>query len=431
MRLDRREDRQASPSGRGDRRTMQSLTVPGPGPNVPTPSRLIPVADVPVQPPLSFAGSTAETERQAVRSVLDVGPALYTTSGQAAIALAARLMDISPGDQVLLPAYHCVAMFDPFSVLGAEPSFYRIKPDLSVDLDDLRAKIGPRTRVVIVVHYFGFPQSMEAIRQICDERGVFLLEDCAHSFFGESDGLPVGGHGDFAVASFWKFFPVPAGGCLVSSRQRISDIRLGRQGLKANLRTAVSLVDEANYYGRLRPLAPFTKLLKTLAGLRRRGAPPGPSGSVEQAQPDTAAVIQGDFEPHMVDLEMSAIERWICHRQARQSMADRRREHYRQLLAALAELPGCRALFPELPPKVVPYLFPIRVEQLEKVFPRLEDAAIPMQRFGQFLWPGVDERVCAVASDLSHKVVQLPCHQGLKDAELDWMVERFSDIVRA
>jgi dTDP-4-amino-4,6-dideoxygalactose transaminase len=79
---------------------------------------------------------------------------------------------------------------------------------------------------------------------------------------------------------------------------------------------------------------------------------------------------------------------------------------------------------------VVPYVFPLYLDHMDTVFPRLEDAAIPMQRFGQFLYGDVTPDVCRVTDDYSRNVIQLPCHQELTDDEISSIIQRTRDIVR-
>ncbi len=123
-------------SSKMKRRMTHSITVPGDGPNVPQPSRRIPVPDVPVWPILS-AAAFLEDRTPSTPSVLDAGHSVYVTAGRIAIGLALRLAGVSPGDKVLLPAYHCVSMVDPLSCVSASPVFYRIHEDLGVDLEDV------------------------------------------------------------------------------------------------------------------------------------------------------------------------------------------------------------------------------------------------------------------------------------------------------
>jgi len=103
-------------------------------------------------------------------------------------------------------------MVAPLSCVSASPVFYRLNEDLRVDLEDIARKIDASTYVLIAVNYFGFPQDLEKLRKFCDDHDLVLIEDCAHSFFGEFAGRPLGSYGDYAIASLTKFFPVKEGG---------------------------------------------------------------------------------------------------------------------------------------------------------------------------------------------------------------------------
>ena len=74
-------------------------------------------------------------------------------------------------------------------------------------------------------------------------------------------------------------------------------------------------------------------------------------------------------------------------------------------------------------------MFPLWISDLERVFPFLEDQAVPMQRFGQFLWPGVDESVCQVSAGTSRHLVQFPCHQELTGNEVETIIARVRAVV--
>ena len=98
---------------------------------------------------------------------------------------------------------------------------------------------------------------------------------------------------------------------------------------------------------------------------------------------------------------------------------------------SLVDLPGVTLLKPRLEAGIVPYMVPLRIPALRHIFAELEDRAIPMQRFGQFLSPDLDDALCPVSSDLSHHGLQLPCHQSLLREEIAWMVEQLRDVCQS
>ena len=179
---------------------------------------------------LSSATFSGEQPDDSCPSILDTGSVKFVTSGRVGIALALKHMGAGRNDKILVPAYHCSSMIEPVLWVGATPVYYRVHENASVDLADVRAKIDSATKALLVTHYFGFHQDMPAIRALCDEAGIAVIEDCAHAFFGTVAGHPPGWYGDYAIASSMKFFPVFDGGCLVSSRRGLDGIRILRAG---------------------------------------------------------------------------------------------------------------------------------------------------------------------------------------------------------
>jgi dTDP-4-amino-4,6-dideoxygalactose transaminase len=398
---------------------MQSLTVDREGPNVPEPSRLSWAA---------FLDGRADESADAAGSIIDVGEPYFLTAGRTAIARGLKAMGLKPGDKVLVPAYHCIPMVQPLIWVGVEPVFYRIGDDLSVDLEDVKRKLDLRTKALMGVHYFGFPQDCHALRDFCDVYKLFFLEDCAHSFFGSYGGRPIGSFGDLAIASLAKFFPVKEGGCLVSARPETLRLTLRPQTMLDNLSEFSNVLQDSLYYGHLKALYPMGIGLSLLVKLSRKMARQGTERSVNPAYLKSGA--KEEIDPSWLDVGATSFSVAVQKRVSRRRIVARRRRNFEHLHLGLSNLPGMRPLLPRLSRDVVPYTFPIWVDDLRRIFPRLEDRAIPMQRFGQFLWDGVDEAVCPSSGALSHHCLQLPCHQELSLEELDWIMEQFSSSVR-
>jgi perosamine synthetase len=89
-------------------------------------------------------------------------------------------LGLNPGDNVLVPAFHCTSVVEPILQYGAEVKFYDINLDVSPDLEDLRSKIDRKTRAILAIHYFGFPQPIQKFRELCRAHKLYLIEDCAH-----------------------------------------------------------------------------------------------------------------------------------------------------------------------------------------------------------------------------------------------------------
>ena len=325
-----------SPQGQGRRRRMvQSLTVPRSGPNQPQASRWIPVPDIPVRPILSlrsFFGGRASPEP----CVLDQGLRLDVSAGRIAIARALEMMDLAPGDKILVPAYHCASMIDPLAWVDAEPVFYRLKDDLSADLSDIESKLDPKVRALVIAHYFGFPQDLASSRALCDRHGLFLLEDCAHSLFGSQCGLALGTVGDYAITSLTKFLPVREGGTLVARDERLRAVKLRSQGLTASLVEAFSTLQDSIEHRRLGLLLPLVHLAEKLRTVIRTFRPK-PDRSINPAQARSGA--QGDMDWSWVHVKSSPVTSFITNLASQRRLVEKRIENYRRMAEAFQRLP--------------------------------------------------------------------------------------------
>jgi dTDP-4-amino-4,6-dideoxygalactose transaminase len=134
---------------------------------------------------------------------LGVPRALLTTSCTHALEMCALLLDIRPGDEVIVPSFTFVSTVNAFVLRGARPVFADIRPDtLNIDERLLDSLITPRTRAIVVVHYAGVGCEMDAILKIARRHGVPVIEDNAHGLFGLYKGRPLGTFGVLATQSF-------------------------------------------------------------------------------------------------------------------------------------------------------------------------------------------------------------------------------------
>ena len=149
---------------------------------------------------------------------------LLTTSCTHALEMSAILLDLEPGDEVIVPSFTFVSGVNAFVLRGARPVFADIRPDtLNLDEAQLESLITERTKAIAPVHYAGVACDMDAICAIATRRGIAIVEDNAHGLFARFRGRPLGTFGALATQSFHetKNINCGEGGALV-----ISDLSL-------------------------------------------------------------------------------------------------------------------------------------------------------------------------------------------------------------
>lgn len=153
-----------------------------------------------------------------LENTLGVPKALLTTSCTHALEMAALLLDIQPGDEIIVPSFTFVSSINAFVLRGARPVFADIRPDtLNLDESQLADLITERTRAIVLVHYAGVACEMDLIMALAKERGIAVVEDNAHALFARYKGRYLGAFGELATQSFHetKNFTCGEGGALL------------------------------------------------------------------------------------------------------------------------------------------------------------------------------------------------------------------------
>jgi dTDP-4-amino-4,6-dideoxygalactose transaminase len=167
-----------------------------------------------------LAGDGAFTKKceAMLEDALGAKRVFLTTSCTHALEMTALLLDIQPGDEVILPSFTFPSTANAFVLRGAIPVFADIRPDtLNIDEAKIERLITPRTRAIIVVHYAGIACEMDTIVAIAEKHNIVLIEDNAHGLFGRYKGKMLGTFGQMATQSFHetKNLSCGEGGALV------------------------------------------------------------------------------------------------------------------------------------------------------------------------------------------------------------------------
>jgi dTDP-4-amino-4,6-dideoxygalactose transaminase len=172
---------------------------------------------------LSGDGQFTQKCHALLENQLGVGKALLTTSCTHALEMAAILLEIKPGDEVIIPSFTFVSAANAFVLRGARPVFADIRADtLNLDETKLERLITPRTKAIVVVHYAGVGCEMDAILELASRHGVPVVEDNAHGLLGKYKERYLGTMGCLATLSFHetKNFTCGEGGALLINDPR-------------------------------------------------------------------------------------------------------------------------------------------------------------------------------------------------------------------
>jgi dTDP-4-amino-4,6-dideoxygalactose transaminase len=168
-----------------------------------------------------------------LEKTLGVSKVLLTTSCTHALEMSAFLLDIQPGDEVIVPSFTFSSTVNAFALRGARPIFIDIRPDtMNMDETGLECLISPRTKAIVPVHYAGVGCEMDAICEIAAEYDVPVVEDNAHGLFGKYKEQYLGTFGALATQSFHETKNIicgEGGALLINDEQYIERAEIIRE----------------------------------------------------------------------------------------------------------------------------------------------------------------------------------------------------------
>ena len=280
---------------------------------------------------------------------------LPTFLGRVAIWQLCEIWQLKPGDEVLMPAYNCGTEVDPFIVHGCKVKFYRVDNHARIDVGDIIRRATTRTKVVYVIHYFGWPQHLRELMSCCRNRGIKLVEDCALALFSTGQDGPLGTLGDAAVFSLSKSLPVPGGGLLVLPEASVARLPvLTRAPVRRCFQKVLTLVKRD-----LQRKAAFLGLYRAVHSLKARLVRKPPSAKALEEMPDMPSDYY--FDRRLRDASIAHVSLGLARAHDPSAVVQRRRMNYLELEHALTSVPGIVPLFDNLPAGVCPLTFPVIV----------------------------------------------------------------------
>ena len=340
-------------------------------------------------------------------------PTGWAFSGRVALYHGVRGLNLPRDSTVLVPAYHEGVEVDALLAAGCRVRHYRVDHGLQIDLEDVERKLDSSVAALYVIHYFGLPQPLPALRAFCDARGIRLIEDCALALFGRSNGTWLGSVGDLAIFSLYKTLPLPHGGYLVSRGPRW---KLPAPPAMSTFVQTLDLVHHTlhahGFNGVERAATRASGFVKRMLGWQRQ-----------------ATVSSGGsrWDERLVGYGVSRWTRRLVGFTNPDRVVARRRANYERLVSWLRHYTAIP--FPELAPGVCPLLLPILVPHRAQAQAQLQAAGVES---GQF-WPDSHATcppdLAAEVAPWRQRCLELPIHQELSEADIDRVAKAVIEVL--
>ncbi|HHL2498630.1 TPA: DegT/DnrJ/EryC1/StrS family aminotransferase [Yersinia enterocolitica] len=188
---------------------------------------------------ISSKGGFISRFEEAFSNYIGAKYATTVSNGTVALHLALESLGIGPGDEVIVPSLTYIASVNTVMQTGAKVIFVDSELDTwNIDVNDIRKKITPNTKAIMVVHLYGLPCNMNSIKSLCSNNNLLLIEDCAEAFGTKLDGQHVGTFGDVSTFSFFgnKTITTGEGGMVVCRDKEIYEkaCHLKNQGVSSS-----------------------------------------------------------------------------------------------------------------------------------------------------------------------------------------------------
>ena len=339
-------------------------------------------------PKFSGDGSHTANCHALLQQSLGIQKALLTTSCTHALEMAALLLDVVPGNEVIVPAFTFPSTANAFVLRGAKPVFVDIRADtLNIDESQIEQRITARTKAIFLIHYGGVGCEMDTIMAVAGRHGIAVVEDNAHGLYGKYRDRYLGTFGQLAALSFHetKNFSCGEGGAL--------------------------LINDAQFNQRAEIL-------------REKGT-------------DRSRFFRGEIDKYNwvdvgssylpSDLLAAFLRAQLEHRDQIQSMRREIWENYARELASWAETNGAR--LPVIPPECEQsyhmfYVIMPSFESRQRLISHLAALGIlavfhylPLHLSPMGLRFGGCEGDCPVTEDLADRLLRLPFFTGMSSSE--------------
>jgi dTDP-4-amino-4,6-dideoxygalactose transaminase len=322
---------------------------------------------------------------------------VFLSSGRGALRLIAKGLKVRKEDEVLLPSYLCKEVVKPFKDELLKVKFYKVDETLSVDIDDLQNKIGEKTRALLFIHYFGFPQTaVYEIKALCEGK-ILLIEDLVQSFLTRYQRKVLGSVGDVTISSYQKWIPIPDGALL------------GINNASFHVPPVKRILSDKNLYVKNR-----------LQGLELKGnylkQPTFPKETFRKL------FLSAEKLVNTTPIGMSNHSRRMLSKFDFEAIINKRRANFSYLLNCLTNFKSAKPLYRKLPKGVCPLGFPILAKDRDD----LKKMLIKNRIYPPIHWKlpsDIDKDEFSVSWQISDHILTVPIDQRYNTEDMQFVAD--------
>jgi len=348
----------------------------------------------------------------------------YYASGRAALYFALKTTKLPFGSKVLVPSFHCGVEVEAVLRAGYEVEYFKVDTDLTIDFDALSLRVTKQTRVLVVIHYFGFPQDMTKVMQFCVDNNLFLIEDCAHALYSAYQGKWLGSFGAFGVYSLQKTIGLPNGGGLLCNSPRFPSPPLGKEYFNLSLLKVT-----------IRSILEYKAKNKSLAGLVSREIL-NLYKNLSKNKKDISVTIEEDgthyyeLPTHYYDHSISSLSKPLLKKDPYDGIIKTRRRNYIRMIKHLEDIPGVAIVYNQINEGVCPLCCVVALENRDRVADEMSMMGVDPFVFGKFLHKSLSLSAYPDARYLSDHLLGLPIHHQLSEKDTELVVETLKKTVK-
>jgi len=326
---------------------------------------------------------------------------IFTKNGRGALAIAGEALKRDTENVILVPAYHCPALVEPFIWLDYQIRFYPVTDNLSIDLEVLEECLSSNVVThCILVRYFGFNQNIEEVISALKQHNISIIEDCAHAFFAFQHKLQTNScRSDAQICSINKLLPSIDGGGLHMPKHALPELR--PRGIMSEIK------------GILHTLGISQRLLKLK-----------PSRATLPAKEDVkpASDVFRYFVPEEKYNASYRHTKLMAQYSQLDEIAKIRRSNFEYIVSHIQNCSAGSPLYTKLTSEEVPYVLPFILNDASD-FKKLRMLGIQALR-----WEEIAESTCVTSNTYREKLVQLPCHHQMSKCQMDKLIQSIKQL---